>query len=397
MRGAVEAIDDQALMNTDEIAYIGYLAGEYYIEPVVIDFDGERVSEREGSVRGAILPPDADVLRERMYKRQIIRFHLPFSGNEVLLQCAPDTFGSYGIPEINVDQKSSEIFFEVINTSDDTEGMKREKGRIFLAIRKVYDRVVKKVDEYNSSLEELARNEIKGRKQQILARSEFIESLGVPIKRSSNTPQSLAVPITKRKRRIQKPPSGGSKFVPEPAVDEDTYQEIVEICQELGVVIERHPTLYEGKDEEGLRDYFLMALSPQFEFAGGETFNKKGKTDILVRHQGKNAFVAECKFWDGKKAYMEAIDQLLGYLTWRDSKAALICFIRRKQLTPVLDQIRDKTSDHPCHVKSKSSEREGRYDFHFHLLEDETRGVRLAVLCFHFPKPPSSSTPRKPN
>jgi hypothetical protein len=33
-------------------------------------------------------------------------------------------------------------------------------------------------------------------------------------------------------------------------------------------------------------------------FVGGETENGTGKTDILVRHEGANAFIGECKFWN---------------------------------------------------------------------------------------------------
>jgi hypothetical protein len=35
-----------------------------------------------------------------------------------------------------------------------------------------------------------------------------------------------------------------------------------------------------------------------------------------MRHEGKNIFVAECKLWRGPKAHLEALDQLLSYLTW---------------------------------------------------------------------------------
>lgn len=76
-----------------------------------------------------------------------------------------------------------------------------------------------------------------------------------------------------------------------------------------------------------LRDHFLLQLNGHYEGgATGETFNASGKTDILIRAENRNVFIAECKFWRGKKAFDEAIDQLLGYLTWRDSKCALIVF-----------------------------------------------------------------------
>jgi hypothetical protein len=83
-------------------------------------------------------------------------------------------------------------------------------------------------------------------------------------------------------------------------------------------------------EEEHLRDHILMVLDPNFEYgsATGETFNKKGKTDILLRHDSSVAFVAECKFWGGEKVFHKTIDQLLNYLTWRDSKTAVIIFVQ---------------------------------------------------------------------
>jgi hypothetical protein len=60
-------------------------------------------------------------------------------------------------------------------------------------------------------------------------------------------------------------------------------------------------------------------------FVGGETVNGKGKTVILIRHQGRNAFIGECKFWPGPKKFSGAIDQPPGYTVWHDTKAAIIC------------------------------------------------------------------------
>ncbi|MGA9349778.1 MAG: hypothetical protein WBW48_13370 [Anaerolineae bacterium] len=110
------------------------------------------------------------------------------------------------------------------------------------------------------------------------------------------------------------------------------------------------------------------------------------KVDILIRHEKTNVFVAECKFWDGIKSVFKAIDQVLGYLTWRDSKAAVVCFIRNKELDPVLKQIETETANHPCFVKYHGKKAESWFSFEFHLKDDETRGVQLAVLCFHFPQ-----------
>ena len=69
----------------------------------------------------------------------------------------------------------------------------------------------------------------------------------------------------------------------------------------------------------------LAHLNGHFEgAAAGERFRKKGKTDICIEHDNRAAFVAECKLWKGQKALLAAIDQLLSYLTWRDTRTALI-------------------------------------------------------------------------
>jgi hypothetical protein len=89
----------------------------------------------------------------------------------------------------------------------------------------------------------------------------------------------------------------------------------------MSLVIDRSPSSFITLDEEAIRTHFLLQLNGHYEGnASGETFNASGKTDILIKVDNKNIFIAECKFWDGVKKFNEAIDQLLGYLSWRDSK-----------------------------------------------------------------------------
>ena len=101
-------------------------------------------------------------------------------------------------------------------------------------------------------------------------------------------------------------------------------------------------------DEEALRSHFLVQLNGHYEGqATGETFNYEGKTDILVRVDGRNIFIAECKYWGGSKKLFETIDQLLGYATWRDTKVALIIFNRNKNLSAVLATVPGVVTSHP--------------------------------------------------
>ena len=147
--------------------------------------------------------------------------------------------------------------------------------------------------------------------------------------------------------------------------------------------MERQPSIYQDKGEEPLRDLFLMQLTPHFQSVTAETFNKRGKTDILIRHEKNNVFVVECKIWKGWGQFIEAIDQLLSYLTWRDSKSAIMLFVQNKDLSSVLKQIEEKTHEHSCFIKFSGSPSSGRFDFEFHLPCDVSKGVKMTVLCFH--------------
>ena len=112
--------------------------------------------------------------------------------------------------------------------------------------------------------------------------------------------------------------------MPEPTLDLAEYEHILSVVSNMVVVMERSPRAFKDMGEEDLRQHFLVQLNGQYEGqATGETFNYEGKTDILIRTDG-NIFIAECKFWSGSAALNDALDQLLSYTSWRDTKTALV-------------------------------------------------------------------------
>jgi hypothetical protein len=60
--------------------------------------------------------------------------------------------------------------------------------------------------------------------------------------------------------------------------------------------------------------------------------------------------IGECKFWQGAKGFIDAIDQLFGYASWRDTKLALIVFVREKGLTEIIAKGREALRAHPQFV-----------------------------------------------
>ena len=157
--------------------------------------------------------------------------------------------------------------------------------------------------------------------------------------------------------------------------------------QDMTLVMERSPNAFKAMDEEAVRQHFLVQLNGQFEGkATGETFNMAGKTDILLREGDRNVFIAECKFWKGPKAFGEAIDQLLGYATWRDGKTAILVFNRGVETSTVLAGIDSVAEAHANFKRTVDWPHESGFRYVFHGNGDKNRELILTVLVFHVPK-----------
>jgi len=161
-----------------------------------------------------------------------------------------------------------------------------------------------------------------------------------------------------------------------------TYQDILQTIYNIGKEIERHPRTYAEKGEEDLRDDLPLGFKGE---ALAEAINKKGKTDILIRSENENVFIGECKCWHGKEDYFEAIKQLLGYLTWRDSQTALIVFVGNKNFSPVLRIIERETPNHPNYSGFVNKGNKSWFNYIFQMERDPNLKIELAVLLFHTP------------
>lgn len=120
--------------------------------------------------------------------------------------------------------------------------------------------------------------------------------------------------------------------------------------------------------------------------ATGETFNYEGKTDILVRSEGRNIFIGECKFWSGAKMLIETIDQLLGYTSWRDTKVAVIIFNRNKDFSRVLTSIREIAKTHANFKRELPGSTETVFRYCFAHKGDKNRELFLTLLAFDVPQ-----------
>lgn len=246
--------------------------------------------------------------------------------------------------------------------------------------------VERDVENFNKFLEPLIRDIIRKRKSKLQKDIELVTDLGIPMKKREGMPKTYVVPKVRKKPRIVKPEPTEKVTKPGPILEMQQYEDILYIIRNMALVIEKSPKAFPTMEEEQLRDHFLVQLNGQYEgMASGETFNFGGKTDILIRYEGKNVFIAECKFWKGKKSLLEAIDQLLGYTSWRDTKTAILLFNRTKSFSSVLTRIPEAMKSHKCFKKEVDVKGETEFRYVFHQPDDPERDLILTVMAFDVP------------
>lgn len=382
IRERIDRESQNYILNVNEEEYLTHIVSEFEINPLTLEFNQRHITTREAAIPAEQFGRGYAVHPGRSYTKQVITYHIPFSGDPALLHCHPNP-GMMNSCRVYIDNHC--VCFDIVDFSGNPEDIKREYESTMRIICGQADSLTKNVADYNAQLRALAQDFFHSRRNVLLERNKVVEALGVPIKKASNIPQTFAVPAA-RKKITPRPQASVEAYRPEPTLDATTYEEILQVIQDTGRVFERLPSTYADKNEETLRDHLLLQLEPRFEGSStGETFNKSGKTDILIRHEKKNVFVAECKFWKGEKAHHQTIDQILSYLTWRDSKSAIVYFVPTKEISPILKVIEESTGKHPCFVKFNGKKEESWFRFIFHLPDDSGRSIHLAILCFHIP------------
>jgi hypothetical protein len=314
----------------------------------------------------------------------LVALIVPFEGDAGMFYVNPNRFGhsiraNLHYNNIIITMRGHDLKTERVNQVLEAQLKEVED---FLAQQKCF------ADRHREILPQRLRPIVEERKRKLLIDRQMVAGLSFPIRARSDSPKTYAAPVARRK--IQTPKAAVSQpFAPEPVLDEVNYGAILDIIHSMTMVMERSPTAFAKMSEEDLRQHYLVQLNGHFDgAASGETFNYQGKTDILIRDKDRNIFIAECKFWGGEKAFLETIDQLLRYLSWRDTKTAIVVFNRNKDFSAVLKTIEVALKKHAHLKKGPVNQGETRFRCVFGNPSDHSREIVLTVLAFDVPTKP---------
>lgn len=379
----IESLSKEYILGVDETEFISYLVEDFKLLPLVVYEESEVIEQPKVSKEKMNAHP-----REYVYEQDVYIFNVKytFSGSAVLFKIRPSSWEMTSY-EIFVYEQDNTVSFSFKLYEQSPEKFKREKSDAFKAAFANIKNVNDFVDEWNNSVSGIVNREFKRIKEKFLKENDFFAAINIST--NKETESIFSVPTIKKVDIPQPSVDKKKEFASIPTMSKTMYTDILKVVYDAGKSMEKKPALYIKKDEEGLRDQFLFILETRYEgiTATGETFNKKGKTDIILKYSADNTnlFVAECKFWKGASEFHQAINQLFDrYLTWRDSKAALIFFVQNVDFTKVLDTVNIESSKHDYYKKSNGKNGESSFSYLFKLPNDEDKEVYLEIILFHF-------------
>jgi hypothetical protein len=387
---AVQDLGADYLLNASEHDLLSSLVAQFQLEVPVVKEDEIHVADfSETDVNVSHDPGRVIFDRSQPFymKGSKTIIAVPFSGDSVFFDVHPQCLTwQMNAPPIALVEGAIHLTF--VRTDQNAEAIKREYSQLVTHIKVNLESLRSSVLPFNEQLESLVKQVIAERKGKLLADAGMVAALGLPIRKRQGVPTTYAVPMQRRKPRIERPHVLQAQFKTEPTLAAEEYDEILKIIRSMVRVMEQSPRAFEKMGEEDLRTHFLVQLNAQYEGqATGETFNFQGKTDILIRAEGRNVFIAECKFWKGEKEFQNTIDQLLSYLSWRDTKTAILIFNRNANFTDVLTKIGNAGPLHPCFKRDLGKSDESAFRYVFHQPADTNRELLLTVMAFDVPRP----------
>ena len=380
----IEGKSKEYILGVDEEEFKNYVISEYSVEKLAVYKESERIDK-------PIVKKEKFTdrfYRDRQYEKEVYYFtvHYKFSGSPVLFKIRPSswTMTTY---EIRINESSQEVTLSFKIYEQDAEKFKKEKAGIYHSAFTNLGNVNVFANNWNSKIIGLVNRIFKQTKDKFLKENDFFSAINIST--NSETESIFTVPSIKKAIIPQPKIDKGKEFSSAPTMHKKMYSDILKVIYDAGKSMEKKPALYKGKDEEGLRDQFLFILETRYESitATGETFNKKGKTDIILKYSedNSNVFVAELKFWKGSNEFNKAINQLFDrYLTWRDSKVALIFFVTNKDFTKIIQTADEESEKHEYFVSRNGTNGESSLSYKFRLPNDKDKEVFMELIMFHF-------------
>lgn len=392
MRAAIEAEPEESLRQADADEWAAALAHHFAVACPDLKIDkvwrepvkDVRVDVSRDPMR-AFFDSESDLARNFPGYRVVI--HIPFAGEADVFKLRPSSF-TFNPPRGRVYGKDLVLTIEYPRDQQpDIDSRAQEFMRM---VGQWIGFACADIDSFNRGLHQRARQLIADRLQRLEQRDAHLAQSKIPVGRPDDAGKRMYIPDVLVRRPVPSlPNTRADDKAPtlEPALEERVFEHILSVIRMQGRQMEQSPATYADMGEEDRRQTIVATLNTHYEGrAHAEAFNVQGKTDILIRYEGRNLFICECKFWTGAESLTGTIDQLFRYAGWRDTKLTIVMFVREKGLTPILKKAKSALGAHPQFIDWKIAADETELRATMHWPGDDERIADLNVFLLHTPQ-----------
>lgn len=375
VRAEISKLDADGFNSNSVEQIVEHMFSKYSISQINLDLEGADKSVNESNTEVC----DLD-LTARSIPSHLLTISIPIEGDIELLRLKPSTWSA--------ELPSGEICGGNLVVYVNTPSHGRTHEEISAEAQKELDEKITLINKwvswanndlrgYQGGLQSKVRTAVIEREEELKKIDKVRSALKVSVKPSKNASPLNRVSIKPH------PLTPLSQKTDEPGayVDDTGYQLILEVIRSMVAAMES-TGMAKGLRETSMRDILLVGLNASLVLAPavGEQFRKSGKTDIAIMFKNKAAFVAECKLWSGPACLIGGLNQLFSYLTWRDSRTALILFNNRNaDFSLIQKKVEPTLRSHPNFIKSNSAAG-GEWEFVFNKPDDRGRPITVHVF-----------------
>lgn len=390
MRAAVEVEAEESLKQADVDEWAKALAHHFAVDCPVLKIDDVW--------REPVQDTTVDVSRDRMryfsdYASDIARrfpgyrvvVHVPFEGDAGVFKLKTNS-SDFNPPRGRI--KDNDVLLTIDYPRDVQQDIDALASDFISRVDKYLGWARSQIDQFNGALERDARQAIEARRQRLADRDAHLSRSTIPVRRPGEQSRTYLADVLVRRPSPSRPKTRADDKAPklEPVLEERVFEHILEVIRKQALHIEQNPRTYVPMGEEDRRNVILSALTTHYDGFTAETDNQGGHTDILARQDGRNIFIGECKIWSGPESFTATIDQLFGYTGWRDTKLAIVMFVREKGLTTLLTKAKATLSKHPQFAAWMQAATETELRATMHWPGDDDRLADLNVFFVHTPQ-----------
>lgn len=158
---SIENESEQAINATNEQDYLRQKIQSAQIEPITLQADNMKVTLSEQMIPAEQFPSLFTVEAGKSYKKEVIKFHIPYTGHSKLFTCYPEKSIDW---TMDIDLKEDEFCFEIINFTNNTNAMNNDKESYLKNITQQFGNMTKQINQYNSNIGEHIQQALEAKK-----------------------------------------------------------------------------------------------------------------------------------------------------------------------------------------------------------------------------------------